>query len=1145
MAFAATSLCAAALPTGYYAKSSILSSGHWVKVRVDQEGIYRLSYDQLRQWGFADPSKVSVYGYGGAMLHHHSYTTNDADDLTRAYTYHHQSTGQMYFYGEGPDRKVSRTKKRIERQRNYYHDYGYYFLSDCEALPQPETVASRVDPYRPVLTNHLCVQIIDKDEQNPVGAGVYFHEKPMAQKQTNSYTFEIYDFDANDTQWNQPLYFNYSYGARGYSSTELHINIPSQMMCTEVEAGSCYSMNSDTQRYRPAKGGMVMVPTNSDGVITDGEYTFDVINDAADDQKYCAIDRIGFAYRRSNRLPDDGSPLIMQIVDYDTRYDFEIQNASPSTVVLNVSRPDNVYRHSIEYFPDIISVRGSLDREYLEGKTYICRLAAFDPEKPMSQVRTPEFVEQVENQDIHSMATPQMLIITTKTLEPAARELARIHKTHDGLDVLVVTQDQVFNEFSSGTPEIFAYSRVAKMFYDRDPKRFKYLLLYGAGSWDNRSITIPQTDRLLTYQCDNETYASEVTKAYSHDGFCAMLEDDFPQARMMLTRHSIAVGRIPANDLSIARQANRKIEEYLMNPPTHTAYNNIIALSDDGNGHTHLRHSEEVILKMSQIMPAATFVRAHNLVYDWVRGEAKIARDVIISQLKAGAGYFTYSGHGGPDGFTAEKLWTRSYVNSTDYNQYPLAVLSTCDSYSFDIESGGIAETMLFKEHGGMIGVIGAGRSVYMELNQQVNLAMALEYANAQDGTTIGDIYRNGHNAIMDRPTVHIDDGANTKCYNLCGDPALPVMAPSHKVSLKTVDGYDISRLDPMYMNGGKPLSTIQPRKPFEIEGTITHSGGLVDRNFTGQVTVTIYQSPDTVRTTVKNPNDKYESTQGIYMDQDIMARAYATVTKGVFKMKMTAPAPVSPGYTNRIVFTAENQDNTSRASGIYRLGQIADADTQAEPSPESAPEITQMYLDTPSFTDGGMVGKQTTMYAQIQVNEAGLNMSTSLGNGPSLVLDGNRPVDNAAAYFRADPENPEIVNVSVPLTELTNGAHSLSMTVGDNLGQRVRRTLSFVVGTNETATLAIVPTDSETARRQVTIDFENEKPQASHLRLIIEDALGNNILTKVNPTFPYTWDFKDNKENIVADGHYKAYIIAIDAHANTSSPSLEIPVVK
>ena len=71
-----------------YADHSVLSSGHWVKIRVSDSGFYMLTDEFLRKAGFSDPSKVEVWGYGGAMqpeLLTGSYIT-ETDDLKQIIT---------------------------------------------------------------------------------------------------------------------------------------------------------------------------------------------------------------------------------------------------------------------------------------------------------------------------------------------------------------------------------------------------------------------------------------------------------------------------------------------------------------------------------------------------------------------------------------------------------------------------------------------------------------------------------------------------------------------------------------------------------------------------------------------------------------------------------------------------------------------------------------------------------------------------------------------------------------------------------------------------------------------------------------------------------------------------------------------------
>ena len=109
------------------------------------------------------------------------------------------------------------------------------------------------------------------------------------------------------------------------------------------------------------------------------------------------------------------------------------------------------------------------------------------------------------NQNLHGITQADMVIIvpTNGNFLPAANRLADAHRSMDGITVEVVTAQQVYNEFSSGTPDVTAYRRLMKMLYDRAADNAdapKYLLLFGDGWYDNRLLTFPgrkQEDYLL------------------------------------------------------------------------------------------------------------------------------------------------------------------------------------------------------------------------------------------------------------------------------------------------------------------------------------------------------------------------------------------------------------------------------------------------------------------------------------------------------------------------------------------------------------------------------------------------------------------------------------------------------------------------
>ena len=90
--------------------------------------------------------------------------------------------------------------------------------------------------------------------------------------------------------------------------------------------------------------------------------------------------------------------------------------------------------------------------------------------------------------------------------------------------VTIVPADELFNEFSSGTPDASAYRHYLKMLYDRaetESDMPRYLLLFGDAVWDNRMLIsdtrrLNADDYLLCYESENSF--SELY-CYVNDGF--------------------------------------------------------------------------------------------------------------------------------------------------------------------------------------------------------------------------------------------------------------------------------------------------------------------------------------------------------------------------------------------------------------------------------------------------------------------------------------------------------------------------------------------------------------------------------------------------------------------------------------------------
>ena len=82
-----------------YAEHSKLATGKWVKIRVADEGVYQLTPSTLKDMGFSNPEKVSLYGYNLPFLPE-AYIENLDDDLTEIPLYR-KSDGTALFYSCG------------------------------------------------------------------------------------------------------------------------------------------------------------------------------------------------------------------------------------------------------------------------------------------------------------------------------------------------------------------------------------------------------------------------------------------------------------------------------------------------------------------------------------------------------------------------------------------------------------------------------------------------------------------------------------------------------------------------------------------------------------------------------------------------------------------------------------------------------------------------------------------------------------------------------------------------------------------------------------------------------------------------------------------------------------------------------------
>ena len=134
---------------------------------------------------------------------------------------------------------------------------------------------------------------------------------------------------------------------------------------------------------------------------------------------------------------------------------FEISNANSSTIVWDVTDVLNIKKVNANLNGSVLSFIDSLDilREY----------CAFE-----NSFLTPNLIGMIENQNLHNISLDvNYVIISHPIFLNQANRLSDIHEYYDNLTSVVVTPQQIYNEFSSGMQDVAAIRDFLKMLYDR------------------------------------------------------------------------------------------------------------------------------------------------------------------------------------------------------------------------------------------------------------------------------------------------------------------------------------------------------------------------------------------------------------------------------------------------------------------------------------------------------------------------------------------------------------------------------------------------------------------------------------------------------------------------------------------------------
>ena len=118
-----------------YTTTSVLSQGKFVKLRITDSGVYKLTYEDLGAMG-VDPANAHIFGYGGAVQEQ-SFLLPKPDDLPEVAIYMNKGADGVFnagdyilFYAQGINKwSYDPVDSLFTHKINPYSSYGYYFVS--------------------------------------------------------------------------------------------------------------------------------------------------------------------------------------------------------------------------------------------------------------------------------------------------------------------------------------------------------------------------------------------------------------------------------------------------------------------------------------------------------------------------------------------------------------------------------------------------------------------------------------------------------------------------------------------------------------------------------------------------------------------------------------------------------------------------------------------------------------------------------------------------------------------------------------------------------------------------------------------------------------------------------------------------------
>jgi len=745
----------------------------------------------------------------------------------------------------------------------------------------------------------------------------------------------------------------------------------------------------------------------------------------------------------------------------------------------------------------------------------------------------PTAVGLIPNQNIHEIASADLLIIYPADFENAAQQLATHRRNFSNYEVETVLVEEIYNEFSSGSQDPTAIRDFVKMVADRSAK-FNYLLLLGDGSFDYKNLkNLPAPSGFIpVYETDESL---EPIEGFPTDDYYALLSDN--EGSNLRGALDIAVGRIPVKTPSEAEAVIRKIINYDTNPKTLGNWRlNQTFMADDEDNSLHQRQANGISTKVDEVYDVYNvnkiFLDAFQQITTPGGERYPSAKEALNNEIFKGILVLNYLGHGGAKGWTQERVLEKSDITGwTNFNKLPLMVTATCSFTGYDdpnfVSSG---EEALLNANGGAIGLFTTVRAVYSSRNERLTKAVFDQIYEKVDNVhpPIGEILRLGKNSNAADTT-----DINARKFTLIGDPSMQLALPKLGVVTTKINNRPVvaTRVD-----------TIQALQRVTVEGYVTDANGNPMTSFNGNIFPTVFDKKVTVSNLGNDPGSRILPFD---VQKNVLFKGTASVTNGQFRFTFVVPKDINYEYGfGKISYYAEN--GQVDAGGYY--SNLIIGGTKSDAAVDNEGPLVEVFMNDSTFVFGGTTNASPTLFVLLS-DDNGINVSgTSIGHDLTAVLDDNtQNTFLLNEFYEAAKDDYRRGIVRFPLSDLSLGVHQIKVKAWDAFNNSAEGITEFLVSDAADAALERVLNYPNPFTTSTQFQFSHNLSAGQLMEVQVRiftvsgrlvKTIDTDVVSDGNRVSNINWDGKDEYGGDLARGTY-LYKVSVRAANNGDSQTV------